>query len=206
MLPYDSPQCKQNIIKSVSRSKLREIQAGVDGFLVFDPNLVRPLLQMWKSHVNLPNQLHISRSDVCVSRKELLQLPQGGFTLQGLQNNITVGILFIDAWFRGEGLFVLNGAVEDSATAEISRSQVWQAIRHRCQLEGDGRTVSRELVCEEIQRIASELICEKAKRKEDAERLLSSAQILEELVLKRDFPPFFTTFLYEHYKMRNTTS
>ncbi|XP_068719054.1 malate synthase-like isoform X1 [Montipora capricornis] len=206
VLPCDSPQCKQNIIKSVSRSKLREIQAGVDGFLVFDPNLVRPLLQMWKSHVNLPNQLHISRADVCVSRKELLQLPQGGFTLQGLHNNLTVGILFIDAWFRGEGLFVLNGAVEDSATAEISRSQVWQAIRHRCQLEGDGRTVSRELVCEEIQRIASELICKKAKRKEDAERLLSSAQILEELVLKRDFPPFFTTFLYEHYKMRNTTS
>lgn len=206
VLPRDNPQRRQQIIGNVCRAKLKEIQAGADGFLVFDPDLVPALLQMWKSHVNSKNQLHVSRSDVCVSRKDLLQLPQGGFTLQGLQNNITVGILFIDAWFRGEGVFVLNGAVEDSATAEISRSQIWQAIRHRCQLEGDGRIVTRELVCDEIKRIASELVREKAESSLDAERLSTSAQILKELVLKREFPQFITTYLYEHYNFRNTVS
>lgn len=141
---------------------------------------------------------------MCVSRQDLLQLPQGGFTLEGLQYNIVVGILFIDAWFRGEGLFVLNGAVEDSATAEISRSQVWQAIRHRCQLEGDGRTVTKELFAKEVKRITSELVRKRAKNRADANRFGTSAQIFGELVLKRDFPQFITTFLYDHDKFKST--
>lgn len=206
VLPRDNPQRCQEITENVRRAKLAEIKAGADGFLVFDPDLVQPLLQMWHSQVRSPNQLHVSRSEVCVSRKNLLRLPQGGFTLQGLHNNITVGILFIDAWLRGEGVFVLNGAVEDSATAEISRSQIWQAIRHKCQLEGDGRTVTRELVCDEVRRITTEIIHEKAQNSMDSERLWASAQILEDLVLKRDFPQFITTYLYEHHKFRNTVS
>lgn len=204
VLPQGSSQRQQSIIQSVCQAKLKEIQAGVDGVLVFDPNLVKPLQQLWNSYVYLPHQLHVSRSDVCVSRQDLLQLPQGGFTLEGLQYNIVVGILFIDAWFRGEGLFVLNGAVEDSATAEISRSQVWQAIRHRCQLEGDGRTVTKELFAKEVKRITSELVRKRAKNRADANRFGTSAQIFGELVLKRDFPQFITTFLYDHDKFKST--
>lgn len=204
VLPQGSSQRQQSIIRSVCQAKLKEIQAGVDGVLVFDPNLVKPLQQLWNSYVYLPHQLHVNRSDVCVSRQDLLQLPQGGFTLEGLKYNIVVGILFIDAWFRGEGLFVLNGAVEDSATAEISRSQVWQAIRHRCQLEGDGRTVTKELFAKEVKRITSELVRKRAKNRADADRFGTSAQIFGELVLKRDFPQFITTFLYDHDKFKNT--
>ena len=69
-------------------------------------------------------------------------------------------------------------------------------------LEGDGRTVTRELVCDQIRQITDELVREKAHL--DTERLSASAQILEELVLKRDFPQFITTYLYEHHKFRNT--
>lgn len=158
---------------------------------------------MWNTEVNSKNQLHESRSDVFVSRNDLLQLPRGGFTLQGLQDNITVGILFIDAWLRGQGVFVLKGAVEDSATAEISRSQIWQAIRHRCKLEGDGLIVTKALVCGQIKRITDELISQKAHNSVDAERLATSAKVLGELVLKRDFPQFITTYLYEHQAFRN---
>lgn len=84
--------------------------------------------------------------------------------------------------------------------------QIWQAIRHKCQLEGDGRTVTRELVCDEVRRITTEIIHEKAQTSMDSERLWASAQILEDLVLKRDFPRFITTYLYEHHKFRNTVS
>ncbi|KAM7440323.1 hypothetical protein ABFA07_010428 [Porites harrisoni] len=203
VLPRDNPQRRQQITENVCRAKLKEIEAGADGFLVFDADLVQPLLDMWRSRVLGKNQLHVSRADLCVSRNDLLKLPQGGFTLQGLQNNIIVGILFIDAWFRGEGVFVLNGAIEDSATAEISRSQIWQAVRHRCTLEGDGRTVTKELVCQEIKRITAELVRQKAQSSADVERLSTSTRILEELVLKRDFPQFITSYLYEHYKFRN---
>jgi len=204
VLPKNNLQLRQQITGNVCRAKLKEIKAGADGFLVFDPDLVQPLIQLWNSEVTLQNQLHVSRSEVFVSRKDLLHLPQGGFTLQGLQNNITVGIMFIDAWLRGKGVFVLDGAVEDSATAEISRSQVWQAIRHQCELEGDGRTVTRELVCDQIKLIKDALVRDKAQNAMDAERLSVSAQILEELVFKLDFPQFITTYLYEHHKFRNT--
>lgn len=203
VLPKDNPQLREQITRKVCRAKFNEIKAGADGFLVFDPDLVQPLIQMWNTEVNSKNQLHESRSDVFVSRNDLLQLPRGGFTLQGLQDNITVGILFIDAWLRGQGVFVLKGAVEDSATAEISRSQIWQAIRHRCKLEGDGLIVTKALVCGQIKRITDELISQKAHNSVDAERLATSAKVLEELVLKRDFPQFITTYLYEHQAFRN---
>lgn len=204
VLPKDNPHLRQQITDKVCRAKLNEIKAGADGFLVFDPDLVQPLIQMWKTEVNSKNQLHVSRSELMVSRNDLLQLPRGGFTLQGLQDNITVGILFIDAWLRGQGVFVLNGAVEDSATAEISRSQIWQAIRHRCKLEGDGLIVTKALVCGEIKRITDELVSQKSYNSVDTERLTMSAKILEELVLKRDFPQFITTYLYEHQAFRNS--
>lgn len=204
VLPKDNPHLRQQITDKVCRAKLNEIKAGADGFLVFDPDLVQPLIQMWKTEVNSNNQLHVSRSELMVSRNDLLQLPRGGFTLQGLQDNITVGILFIDAWLRGQGVFVLNGAVEDSATAEISRSQIWQAIRHRCKLEGDSLIVTKALVCGEIKRITDELVSQKAYNSVDTERLTMSAKILEELVLKRDFPQFITTYLYEHQAFRNS--
>lgn len=203
VLPKDNPQLREQITRKVCRAKLNEIKAGADGFLVFDPDLVQPLIQMWNTEVNSKNQLHESRSDVFVSRNDLLQLPRGGFTLQGLQDNITVGILFIDAWLRGQGVFVLKGAVEDSATAEISRSQIWQAIRHRCKLEGDGLIVTKALVCGQIKRITDELISQKAHNSVDAERLATSAKVLGELVLKRDFPQFITTYLYELQAFRN---
>lgn len=80
--------------------------------------------------------------------------------------------------------------------------QVWQAIRHQCVLEGDGRTVTKELVCDQIKHITDALVREKAAV--DSERLSAAAQILEKLVLKRDFPQFITTYLYEHHKFRNT--
>lgn len=71
-------------------------------------------------------------------------------------------------------------------------------------LEGDGRTVTKELVCDQIKHITDGLVREKAQNAVDTDRLLASAQILEELVLKRDFPQFITTYLYEHHRFRNT--
>ena len=82
--------------------------------------------------------------------------------------------------------------------------QVWQAIRHQCKLEGDGRIVTRDLVCDEIKRITHEFVREKAHNVVDAERLALSAQILEELVSKRDFPQFITKYLYEHHVFSKT--
>ncbi|EDO40474.1 predicted protein, partial [Nematostella vectensis] len=201
VLPHDVTQ-RQKIIGNVCRAKQKEIQAGADGFLVFDPDLIPPLLEMWKSSTSSVNQLHVTRGNVHVTPRDLLTLPQGGFTLEGLQNNITVVLLFISAWLRGEGSLVLNGAVEDSATAEISRSQIWQAIRHQCRLESDGRKVTRSLLRDQIQAILGNL--SRSRSPDECRMLKISAEILEELVLARDFPPFITTYLYGHNQFVNS--
>ncbi|KAK3697107.1 hypothetical protein QZH41_016920, partial [Actinostola sp. cb2023] len=130
----------------------------------------------------------------------------GGFTLDGLRNNITVGILFIQSWLKGDGSFILNGCVEDSATAEISRSQIWQAIRHQCVLENDGRKVTRALVSNQVQTLVAQLTNTKAKSPAERQQLQLAAQLLQELVLARDFPQFITTYLYEnHVFIRSST-
>ncbi|KXJ28476.1 uncharacterized protein LOC110247968 isoform X2 [Exaiptasia diaphana] len=202
MVPVILPQNDQHkchqIIQNVCRVKLKEIQAGADGFLVFDLDLIPPLQQMWKQSVPSVNQLHVLRKDVNVLAKDLLTLPKGGFTLDGLCSNISVGILFIQAWLQGKGSFILNGCVEDSATAEISRSQIWQAVRHQCVLEDDSRKVTRALVGDLIHRITGELTSQ-SKSDVEKEQIKVSSQLLEELVFSREFPLFITTYLYENH-------
>nr|XP_022322917.1 uncharacterized protein LOC111124359 [Crassostrea virginica] len=116
----------QNIQDKVLRAKQKEIEAGADGFMVYDIRLVEPAQQLWKRLTSTKNQFSKLRSEVKVTNKDLLLMPSGGVTQEGLRHNIAVGILFIEAWLRGQGHYYFEGAVEDSATAEISRSQIWQ--------------------------------------------------------------------------------
>ncbi|CAB1325427.1 unnamed protein product [Coregonus sp. 'balchen'] len=169
---------------------LLEIKAGVDGFMVYDLGLIEP---MQKLHTQGDNQMHQLRDDLAVTPDNLLCMPAGGVTLYGLKYNIAVGILFIDAWLKGKGHFFYRGQVEDSATAEISRSQVWQWIRHQTQLEDDGRVVTRGMVTELTQEVMGELTCCHTVREEQT--LLTAAAMFLEVVQKRDFPEFLTTYL-----------
>ncbi|XP_059821168.1 malate synthase-like [Hypanus sabinus] len=197
LLPRDkeSPEY-QRILANVTRLKLLEINAGVDGFMVFDLDLVEPMTKLFLKHTNGPNQLHILREDVNVTPSDLLTVPSGGVTLNGLKYNIGVGILFIEAWLRGQGHFHFRGQVEDSATAEISRSQVWQWIRHGVKLEDDDRIVTRNLVLTLVKEIETELQdvlhhCTDSSKWQ----LAVASEIFLEIVQKRDFPEFLTTYL-----------
>ncbi|XP_078066636.1 malate synthase-like [Mustelus asterias] len=186
----------QRVTEIVTRLKLLEINAGVDGFMVFDLDLIEPMTKLFLEHTKGPNQLHVLREDVNVTPSALLTMPSGGVTLHGLKYNIGVGILFIEAWLRGQGHFSFRGQVEDSATAEISRSQVWQWIRHGVKLEDDNRTVTKNL----IQKLAKELETElwdvlHCCSDSSQWRLTTASEIFLEIVQKRDFPEFFTTYL-----------
>lgn len=195
LLPENrASQDYQNAIEAVTRLKLFEISAGVDGFMVYDIDLVAPMQKLFQAHTKGPNQLHVI-PDVAVSQSDLLSMPVGGVTLYGLKYNIAVGIQFIDAWFKGEGHFFYCGKVEDSATAEISRSQVWQWIRHQVRLEEDNRTVTRSLVQSLVKEVECELAVELSFSELEKQRLHVAAEIFLEIVLKRDFPEFITTYL-----------
>uniref|UniRef100_A0A3B3TRK3 malate synthase n=1 Tax=Poecilia latipinna TaxID=48699 RepID=A0A3B3TRK3_9TELE len=182
------------VLDSVERLKLLEIKAGVDGFMVYDMNLIKPMQELFELHTEGDNQLHQLRDNVSVTPEDLLSMPSGGVTLYGLKYNIAVGVLFINAWLSGKGHFFYRGQVEDSATAEISRSQVWQWIRHQARLEDDGRVVSRQIVTELTKEVSTELGCLCPSERTE-QRLHTAADMFLEVVLKRHFPEFITSYL-----------
>ena len=107
-----------DLAEAVCAAKNKEISAGIDGFLVYDTKLVDPLNQIWSN----PVQTGIEEPQEAIFGLSLLKIPSGGATIAGLEHNVAVGILFIQAWIsEGRGCFEFKGFVEDSATAEISR-------------------------------------------------------------------------------------
>ncbi|XP_071314745.1 malate synthase-like isoform X2 [Trachinotus anak] len=206
LLPQDQlHESYKTVLAAVTRLKLLEIKAGVDGFMVYDLGLIEPMQKLFQLHTDGDNQLHCLRNDVTVTPEDLLSMPSGGVTLYGLKYNITVGVLFINAWLSGNGLFFYRGQVEDSATAEISRSQVWQWIRHQIQLEDDSRVVSRRLVAELTEEVKVELssVCPSVR---DKRNLPTAADMFLEVVLKRDFPEFITTYLNQDHTFLSSQS
>ena len=140
MLDKTNPQ---PIIDKVVAAKRKEIEAGVEGFMVYDLGLVQPCRQLWACSPRY------SPSSAKVTANSLLTLPPGGVTVNGLKRNIKVpicntqyenlashilkvGVLFIASWLKGEGVVEVDGSVEDSATAEISRSQVLLVAPRNC--------------------------------------------------------------------------
>ncbi|XP_015249964.1 PREDICTED: malate synthase-like [Cyprinodon variegatus] len=192
--PSHQEDSYRRVLASVERLKLLEIKAGVDGFMVYDMDLIEPMQKLFKLHSKGCNQLDQLRGDVAVTPEDLLSMPAGGVTLHGLRYNIAVGVLFINAWLAGKGHFFYRGQVEDSATAEISRSQVWQWIRHQARLEEDGRVVSRQLVTRLTKELSAEL-GPLAGSERMEQNLHTAADMFLEVVLKRHFPEFLTSYL-----------
>src|SRR6185369_12730683 len=132
-------------MEKVRVDKRREAAAGHDGTWVAHPGLVEIARAIFDDAMPGPNQIGVLREDVRVAARDLLSVPRGTITEAGLRTNLSVGVRYLEAWLRGTGCVPLDGLMEDAATAEISRSQVWQWIRHGARLS-DGRTIDRALV------------------------------------------------------------
>ncbi|CAG2053607.1 unnamed protein product [Timema podura] len=199
LLSLSTCVCREaaDVMRRVSEAKLSEIREGIDGFMVYDVGLVPVINQLWQTYSPGLNQLSLTRDDLQVTSRDLLEMPQGGVTLAGLKHNIAVAILFVYHWLQGIGHFRYQGAVEDSATAEISRSQIWQWIRHGTMMEDMDAVVTRPLV----QSIATRFVSEQDRTPSRGEpqkrkpRLDTALQLFLEIVSKRDFPEFITTYL-----------
>src|SRR6266481_7841416 len=152
----NDPEANEKALEKVRQDKLREVKAGHDGTWVAHPGLVSIAKEIFDRYMPQPNQIARKRQDVHVSASDLLVVPEGTITEAGLRQNLNVGIGYIEAWLRGIGCVPLYHLMEDAATAEISRAQVWQWIRHRPKLE-DGRTIDvalcRALLEEELIRL-----------------------------------------------------
>jgi malate synthase len=148
-------------LEKVRQDKLREVTDGCDGTWVAHPGLVPVAKEVFDRHMPQPNQYGRQRPDVNVSAKELLDFrPERPITEAGLRNNISVGIQYLGAWLAGNGCVPVYNLMEDAATAEISRSQLWQWIRSPKGVLDDGRKVTlelfRELLGEELAKVKAE--------------------------------------------------
>ena len=178
-------------LERVRADKEREASDGHDGTWVAHPGLVALAREAFVARIgDRPNQLGRARDDVKVGAADLLRVPEGTRTEAGLRLNVRVGVQYIESWLRGMGCVPLYNLMEDAATAEISRTQVWQWIRHGATLE-DGRRVTAalldEMMEEEMKKIAAEVGPDRfgSGRYEEARdlfRRLSTADALEEFL------------------------
>ncbi|MEQ1439515.1 malate synthase A [Fontimonas sp. SYSU GA230001] len=144
-IPTKDAAKNEEVFAKVRADKLREVNNGHDGTWVAHPGLVPVAMAVFNEHMPQPNQIDKKFADRRIKAEDLLMLPEGQVTEGGLRNNINVGIQYIEAWIRGNGCVPLHNLMEDAATAEISRVQVWQWLKYGVKM-ADGRTVTRELV------------------------------------------------------------
>jgi malate synthase len=138
------PAVNEAAFAKVRADKQREAGDGHDGTWVAHPDLVPVAMEVFDRLMPGPNQLGKLREDVAIDREALLKVHDGVRTLAGLRDNIRVGVQYIEAWLRGRGAVPLYNLMEDAATAEISRAQIWQWLQRGAKLD-DGQTVTPEL-------------------------------------------------------------
>ncbi|CAA9490965.1 MAG: Malate synthase [uncultured Solirubrobacteraceae bacterium] len=189
-------QANEMAVAALREDKRREAGDGFDGTWVAHPDSVAAAMQEFDEVLaDKPHQVDRRRDDVEVSVERLLDVPAtpGDITEEGLRSNINVAIQYISSWLRGVGAAAIYGMMEDAATAEIARAQVWQWVRHRANLE-DGRTITAELVREletsELEKIRAEIDDDDWFETEGRPGL--SREIFEEVALAEEFVEFLT--------------
>ena len=195
-IPSKDPAVNAESERKVREDKTREAEAGFDGSWVAHPGMVGYVREVFDGYLkDRPNQVDRQRDDVNVTAKELLDFAStpGAITEAGVRTNVAVGLRYLYSWLGGNGAAGIYGLMEDAATAEISRSQIWQWLRYQCELD-DGRKVTQHLVeelfADEYGKFLEEV---GGAGKERAEQ---SARIFKEVCMQGDFPTFLTVPVY----------
>lgn len=194
----NDPAANEEAFAKVRADKEREANDGHDGTWVAHPGLVPVALEVFDRIMPQPNQVDKKREDVQVTAAELLEVPHGTITEAGLRNNISVGVQYTEAWLRGSGAVPIFNLMEDAATAEISRTQVWQWLHHPKGILEDGRKVTTELfnqlLAEELQKIKETIGEERYKNG----KFELATELFVKMTTSDDFADFLTLPGYEY--------
>ncbi len=182
----------EQALEKVRRDKIREVHAGHDGTWVAHPGLVPVAKEIFDKYMPEPNQIstHKKSTGRPVQAQDLLAVPKGDITEKGLRWNVDVGLQYLHSWLQGSGCVPIYNLMEDAATAEICRAQVWQWVRHGAHLK-DGRPVTEGFVKEIIRQRAAEL------GSNNDDKLRQAAKLLEKLTTSREFAEFLTLASYD---------
>ncbi len=192
----DDPDANARALARVLADKEREAGDGHDGTWVAHPGLVPLAREVFDRLMPGANNLHRLREDVEVAAEDLLRIPEGQVTRAGLRTNIDVGLRYLAAWLGGNGCVPIHHLMEDAATAEISRAQLWQWVRHAAPLE-DGTAVTLDVVRAEAQSVLAEIRRETGEEAYRAGHYSRAASHLDRLTAGREFEPFLTLNAYE---------
>ncbi len=191
------PAASEAALEQVRQDKLREVRAGHDGTWVAHPGLVPLAREAFDTYLAASHQIEVKRDDVRVSPRDLLTVPEGTITERGLRTNIDVGIQYLAAWLSGHGCVPIYHLMEDAATAEICRTQVWQWVRHGAKL-ADGRVVTEERVRQTVAEELAHLPKRVGAECPEADRFDLAVRLFEQMITGADFAEFLTSVAYEY--------
>ncbi len=181
----------------VIADKEREVKNGHDGTWVAHPDLVPLAMTVFDKYMPSKNQIDVKREDVHVTESDLLETPKGTITEEGVRKNISISVLYIASWLNGQGAAALHHLMEDAATAEISRSQLWQWLQNKVTLE-NGKQLNtnyyHKLAMEEFEKI-KKLVGDENHEKQ---KYILAEQLLDQLVVNKNFVDFLTLPGYKY--------
>src|SRR5213592_3279160 len=194
----NDPKGNEEALARVRADKKREATDGHDGTWVAHPGLVAIAMEEFDAVMKGPNQIDRKREDVHVTAADLLKIPEGTITEAGLRNNISVSLQYLESWLRGSGCVPINNLMEDAATVEISRSQIWQWIQHPKGNLDDGRKVTIELyhqlAKDELEKIRAAVGEQEFARS----KFQTAAEILDKVITPDQFVEFLTLPAYQY--------
>ena len=190
------PVANEAAIAKVRADKEREAGDGHDGTWVAHPGLVPVAMEVFDRLMPTANQLHRLRDDVQVTAADLLQIPSGAISAEGLRDNVSVSLQYMAAWLCGNGCVPINNLMEDAATAEISRAQIWQWIHHPRGVLEDGRQITAELFRAELAAEQQRLRQTLGEPAYSAGRYEQAAALLDGITTAPEFATFLTLAAY----------
>ena len=194
----NDPRANEQALARVRADKKREATDGHDGTWVAHPGLVPIAMEEFDAVMKTPNQIYRKREDVHVTAADLLAIPEGQITEAGLRNNISVSLQYLESWLRGIGCVPIFNLMEDAATTEIARSQIWQWIHHPGGTLSDGRKVTielyRQLTDEELAKIKATL----GEQQFAAGKFALARELLDKIITNDQFTEFLTLPAYQY--------
>jgi malate synthase len=184
--PVENSQAMEKVIAD----KKREVELGHDGTWVAHPGLVSLARQVFDEKMPTPNQISLTRQEWNIAAKDLLTVPSGEVTQNGIRTNINVALLYLESWLRGIGCVPLYHLMEDAATAEISRAQIWQWIKHQRMSVSD----FRKILAEEMDQIRNSI----GEEKFQFGKYQLASEILTHIITQREFVEFLTLPAYTY--------
>jgi malate synthase len=194
----NDPKANEEALARVRADKRREATDGHDGTWVAHPGLVAIAMEEFDAVMKGPNQIDRKREDVHVTAADLLKVPEGTITEAGLRNNISVSLQYLESWLRGSGCVPINNLMEDAATVEISRAQIWEWIHHPKGILEDGRKVTvalfQELAKDELEKIRAAV----GEQQFTSRNFQTAAEILDNIITDDQFVEFLTLPAYRY--------